>query len=50
MYFVFPRAVNLGLPKRDRVVLLCENSIEYVFCYYGILNRKAIYIPSVVSQ
>jgi acyl-CoA synthetase (AMP-forming)/AMP-acid ligase II len=34
--------VASGVIPGDRVVLLCENSAEYVFCYYGILKSGAI--------
>ena len=33
-----------GVRPGDRVVLLCENSIEYVFCYYGILKAGGIVV------
>ena len=32
------RLIEAGVARGDRVVLLCENSLEYVFCYYGILK------------
>jgi long-chain acyl-CoA synthetase len=31
-----------GVGPGDRVVLLCENSIDYVYCYYGILKAGGI--------
>ena len=34
--------IEAGVGPGDRVVLLCENSIEYVFCYYGILKAGGI--------
>ncbi len=34
--------VKGGVVPGDRVVLLCENSIEYVYCYYGILKAGGI--------
>lgn len=34
--------IKAGVRPGDRVVLLCENSIEYVFCYYGILKAGGI--------
>ena len=34
--------IKEGVRPGDRVVLLCENSIEYVFCYYGILKAGGI--------
>ncbi len=34
--------IEAGVRPQDRVVLLCENSIEYVFCYYGILKAGGI--------
>jgi long-chain acyl-CoA synthetase len=34
--------VDAGVKPGDRVVLLCENSPDYVFCYYGILKTGAI--------
>jgi len=32
------------LAPGDRVVLVCENSLEYVFCYYGILKAGGIVV------
>lgn len=34
--------IQAGVRPGDRVVLFCENSIEYVFCYYGILKAGGI--------
>ncbi len=34
--------IKAGVGSGDRVVLLCENSLEYVFCYYGILKAGGI--------
>jgi long-chain acyl-CoA synthetase len=34
--------IKAGVHPGDRVVLLCENSVEYVFCYYGILKAGGI--------
>ncbi|MBE3140319.1 MAG: acyl--CoA ligase, partial [Thermoplasmata archaeon] len=34
--------IKAGVDPGGRVVLLCENSIEYVFCYYGILKAGGI--------
>jgi long-chain acyl-CoA synthetase len=34
--------IEAGVGPGDRVVLLCENSIEYAFCYYGILKAGGI--------
>ena len=34
--------VEAGVKPGDRIVLLCENSPDYVFCYYGILKAGAI--------
>ena len=31
-----------GFGPGDRAVLLCENSIDYVYCYYGILKAGGI--------
>ena len=33
---------NAGVSAGDRIVLLSENSIEYTFCYYGILKAGCI--------
>lgn len=34
--------IKAGVRSGDRIVLLCENSIEYVYCYYGILKAGGI--------
>ena len=34
--------IQAGVSPGDRVVLLCENSIDYVYCYYGILKAGGI--------
>jgi acyl-CoA synthetase (AMP-forming)/AMP-acid ligase II len=34
--------IQAGVKPGDRIGLLCENSIEYVFCYYGILKASGI--------
>jgi len=34
--------IKAGVRPGDRIVLLCENSIEYVYCYYGILKAGGI--------
>jgi long-chain acyl-CoA synthetase len=34
--------LEAGVGKGDRVGLLCENSIEYIVCYYGILKAGCI--------
>ena len=34
--------IKSGIRKGDRVVILSENSIEYIFCYYGILKAGCI--------
>ena len=31
-----------GVRPGDRIVLLCENNIDYVYCYYGILKTGGI--------
>jgi len=31
-----------GVSRGERVILLCENSLEYVYCYYGILKAGGI--------
>ena len=36
------RLIKANIRKGDRVVILCENSIEYIFCYYGILKAGGI--------
>ncbi len=37
--------INLGIIKGDRVVLVLENSLEYVAGYYGILKAGAVAVP-----
>jgi long-chain acyl-CoA synthetase len=32
------RLIQAGLCRNDRVVFICENGLEYIFCYYGILK------------
>lgn len=34
--------IEAGVEPGDRVVLLCENSVEYVFSYYGILKAGGV--------
>jgi len=34
--------IRAGVRPGDRVVLVCENSVEYVVCYYGILKAGGI--------
>ena len=34
--------IKTGIKPGDRVILLCENSIDYVYCYYGILKAGGI--------
>ncbi|MBE3144911.1 MAG: acyl--CoA ligase, partial [Planctomycetes bacterium] len=34
--------IEAGVGPGDRVVLLCENGIDYVYCYYGILKAGGI--------
>ena len=34
-----------GVKKGDRVVILMENSVEYVVAYYGILKAGAVAVP-----
>jgi long-chain acyl-CoA synthetase len=36
------RLIKSGVSSGDRVALLCENSCEYVFCYYGILKAGCV--------
>jgi long-chain acyl-CoA synthetase len=33
---------KVGVVQADRIVLLCENSIDYIYCYYGILKAGGI--------
>jgi len=37
--------VGRGVNKGDRVVILLENSLEYVVAYYGILKAGAVAVP-----
>ena len=37
--------VQRGVKKGDRVVILMENSVEYVVAYYGILKAGAVAVP-----
>ena len=37
--------VGRGVKKGDRVVILLENSLEYVVAYYGILKAGAVAVP-----
>lgn len=37
--------VNRGVLKGDRVVILMENSVEYIVTYYGILKAGAVAVP-----
>ena len=37
--------VGRGVEKGDRVVILLENSFEYVVAYYGILKAGAVAVP-----
>ena len=34
-----------GIQKGDRVILLLENSMEYIVAYYGILKAGAVVVP-----
>lgn len=34
-----------GVRPGDRIAILCENSLEYIFCYYGILKAGGIAVP-----
>ena len=36
------RLIEAGAGSGDRIVILCENSIEYILCYYGILKAGGI--------
>lgn len=36
--------IEAGVGPGDRVVLLCENGIDYVYCYYGILKAGGIVV------
>ncbi len=37
--------MNQGVKKGDRVVIILENSLEYVVSYYGILKTGAVVVP-----
>ena len=37
--------LDAGVRPGDRIVILSENSIEYIFCYYGIQKAGAIAVP-----
>ena len=37
--------VGQGVAKGDRVVLVLENSLEYVISYYGTLKAGAVAVP-----
>ncbi len=37
--------LRLGLEPGDRVALLCENSVEYAFGFYGILKAGGVAAP-----
>jgi len=37
--------INQGMSHGDRVVLILENSLEYVVSYYGVLKAGAIAVP-----
>lgn len=37
--------IKSGVMSGDRVVLICENGPEYIFCYYGILKAGGIVVP-----
>jgi long-chain acyl-CoA synthetase len=32
------RLIEAGVCRNERVVFICENGLEYIFCYYGILK------------
>jgi acyl-CoA synthetase (AMP-forming)/AMP-acid ligase II len=34
-----------GVQKGDRVLVLCENSIEYIISYFGVLRLGAVVVP-----
>lgn len=34
-----------GTTPGERIALLCENSAEYIICYYGILKAGAVAVP-----
>jgi len=37
--------INLGVSKGDRIVMVLENSLEYVVSYYGVLKAGAVAVP-----
>ncbi len=37
--------VHCGVEKGDRIVILLQNSVEYVVSYYGILKAGAVAVP-----
>ncbi|MFC1534169.1 class I adenylate-forming enzyme family protein [Thermodesulfobacteriota bacterium] len=37
--------IEQGITKGDRIVLILENSLEYVVTYYGILKSGAVAVP-----
>ena len=37
--------ISNGIQKGDRVIILLENSLEYVVSYYGILKSGAVAVP-----
>jgi len=37
--------INLGVSKGDRIVIVLENSLEYVVSYYGVLKSGAVAVP-----
>ena len=39
------RLINSGIKAGDRIVILLENSLEYVISYYGILKAGAVAVP-----
>jgi long-chain acyl-CoA synthetase len=39
------RLLEAGVIPGDRIALLCENSLEFVFCYLGILKAGGIVVP-----
>ena len=34
-----------GIKKGDRIAILLDNSIDFIFCYFGILKSAAIVVP-----
>ena len=37
--------IDKGIKKGDRIVLILENSLEYVVSYYGVLKTGAVAVP-----